>query len=96
MYDSTVLSPRHSLDFFDCGKDSLNIWLSKYARHAQQNRTARTFVWTEEGHDDVIAYYTLAGHVVEQQILPKKVGRPHPARPRARVPFGRSSRCCRR
>ncbi|MEO3884325.1 GNAT family N-acetyltransferase [Nonomuraea sp. B5E05] len=78
MYVAAALSPRHRIDSFDCGKEELNTWLSKHALHAQSSSTARTFVWTEADQTDVLAYYSLAGHVVEREVLPKKIGRGSP------------------
>lgn len=78
MYVSAALDEEHGLDSFDCGKGQLNIWLSKYAMHAQRNNTARSFVWTEDDGTDVVAYYSLAGHVVEKETLPTRVGRGSP------------------
>lgn len=78
MYVSESLSDRHFLESFDCGKAPLNEWLMSSARHCQSNRTASTFVWCAPNDPRVVAYYSLAGHVVERQELPPKLGRGSP------------------
>jgi GNAT superfamily N-acetyltransferase len=42
-------------------------------------RSGRTWVWTT-GVDDVVAFFTLAGHVVERAEIPGKLGRGSPDR----------------
>ncbi|MER7130323.1 GNAT family N-acetyltransferase [Streptosporangium saharense] len=78
MYHPQPLSRRHYTDSFDCGKEELNVWLSKWAMQAESNRTARTFVWTPQEEDNVVAYYSLAGHLVQRSETPTKVGRGGP------------------
>src|SRR5437899_3356206 len=53
------LQPKHRLDGFDCGNESLNTWLLRYSRHAQAVGSARTFVTTDDGKQ-VVGYYALA------------------------------------
>lgn len=77
-YESELLSDRHRLDAFDCGKAELNTWLADSARHCNRNNTARTFVWTEPGDSDVLAYYSLAAHLVEKGTMPPSLGRGSP------------------
>ncbi len=43
------------------------------------NNTARTFVWTpRDERERVVAYYSLAGHVIERSAMPAKIGRGSP------------------
>jgi GNAT superfamily N-acetyltransferase len=72
------LSQEHNLENFDCGKEELSDWLKKFACHAEGMKTARTFVWTEEGGPDVVAYYSIAGHAIEKAQVPPKIGRGSP------------------
>ncbi|MFC4610586.1 hypothetical protein ACFO9E_22725 [Streptomyces maoxianensis] len=78
VYDSQLLNDHHRLDAFDCGKAELNTWLSSSAQHCNRNNTARTFVWTEPDDLNVLAYYSLAGHIIEKGALPPKLGRGSP------------------
>ncbi len=56
------LSKAHDLSAFDCGKESLNIWLKRYALINQQNDSAQTYVLHRSG--TVVGYYALtAGSV---------------------------------
>jgi GNAT superfamily N-acetyltransferase len=71
---SETLADHHLLDQFSFGSDALDIWLQHHARHAQSMRTARTFVW-HAGDQVVVAYFSLAAHLVVRSDLPPKVGR---------------------
>ncbi|MEU8136516.1 hypothetical protein [Streptodolium elevatio] len=70
MYETMSLRDDHVLDSFDCGKPDLDTWLRNSARHTMRNRTAQTFVWCEPDDTRVLAYFSLAGHVVEKEELP--------------------------
>jgi predicted N-acetyltransferase YhbS len=74
---SERLAPQHELGGFSCGVDTLDGWLTGHALHAQSMRTAQTFVW--HGDDNtVVAYVSLAAHLVIRADLPKRVGRGSP------------------
>ncbi|MGW2828532.1 GNAT family N-acetyltransferase [Streptomyces sp. NPDC001286] len=77
-YESELLRDHHQLEAFDCGKAELNDWLAGSARHCNRNNTARTFVWTEPGDSNVLAYYSLAAHLVEKNSVPPRLGRGSP------------------
>src|SRR5205085_10738683 len=53
------LRRRHSLDEFRCGEDSLDVWLQRYARQAENDGSARVYV-TTDGTDQVVGYYAIA------------------------------------
>jgi GNAT superfamily N-acetyltransferase len=74
---SEPLADPHQLEQFSSGKDALDIWLQRHARHAQSMRTARTFVW-HTGDQVVVAYFSLAAHLVVRADLPPKLGRGAP------------------
>jgi GNAT superfamily N-acetyltransferase len=74
---SEPLATDHVLDNFRCGVEPLDHWLVTFARHAEVMRTARTFVWHQD-HARVVAYYSLAAHVVMRVDLPGRVGRGSP------------------
>ncbi|BFU42007.1 hypothetical protein [Krasilnikovia sp. MM14-A1004] len=69
MFLSSRLKDRHNLAQFDCGEPSLNLWLAEHARRAQLAGTSRTYVWTPEDSDDVVAYYSVAPTQVERAEL---------------------------
>jgi predicted GNAT family N-acyltransferase len=66
---SSPLKDQHNLAQFDCGEPSLNVWLAEHARRAQLAGTSRTYVWTSEDSDDVVAYYSIAPTQVERAEL---------------------------
>ncbi len=74
---SETLADQHLLEQFSCGNDALDTWLHKHARHAQSMRTARTFVW-HDGDQLVVAYFSLAAHLVVRADLPPRIGRGAP------------------
>jgi len=57
------LRGKHVLDGFSCGEESLDIWLQRYARHAEAAGSARTFVTTDG--ERVVGYYALSIGQVE-------------------------------
>jgi GNAT superfamily N-acetyltransferase len=83
-YRSQPYDPhRHDADSFDSGEPTLDEWLRQHAAGADARRTARTFVWTDisgtgEAPERVIAYYSLTGHRLVRNELPRKVGRGSP------------------
>lgn len=66
------------LDAFDSGRPALDEWLRGSAVHAESMRSGRTWVWTPGR--TVVAYFTLAGHVIEREVLPPSLGRGSPDR----------------
>src|SRR5204863_727680 len=53
------LQSRHSLEEFRCGEDSLDAWLQRYARQAENDGSARVYV-TTDGTARVVGYYAIA------------------------------------
>ena len=79
-FRSEPLDPvRHRLDSLDSGEPELDSWLREHAAGAEARRVARTFVWCREGDDVVVGYYSLAGHRLIRDELPKSIGRGSPA-----------------
>lgn len=72
------LGDRHDLSRFDSGQPSLDGWLRDHARTAEAMRMGRTFVW-HSGDLVVVAFYTLAAHLVVRDDVPRAVGRGAPA-----------------
>jgi GNAT superfamily N-acetyltransferase len=75
---SEPLADGHVLDRFQSGVASLDAWLVSHAGHAYAMRTARTFVW-HAGDAVVLAYFSLAAHLVVRAELPARVGRGSPS-----------------
>jgi len=51
------LSRRHDVDAFDCGKEPLNRFLSRYALQNQKAKASQTYVAVSD--ERIIGYYTL-------------------------------------
>lgn len=71
-YSSTELRRTHDTSAFDCGKPQLNEWLQRNALRAQQQDTARTYVWTKPDDDVVLAYYSIAPTQVTAADVPSR------------------------
>ena len=65
-----LLNDNHNLDNFDCGNNSLNNWLKRYAMQNQRANSARTFVVCNE--DIVVGYYSLAVGSIEHELASKR------------------------
>lgn len=67
----------HSVDGFDSSEPSLDAWLKNSAATAQASRTSRTWVWvdghTVAGARAVVAYYSLASHLIAKETLPRRL-----------------------
>lgn len=59
------------------GEPALDAWLREQARGAQARRVARTFVWCADS-GEVVAYYSLVGHQVLRDEVPRAIGRGSP------------------
>lgn len=76
VFTSEPLNEAHELAYFSCGKAALDSWLIDHAWHAQKHGTAQTHVWARQ--QTVMAYYSLANHLVERDQLPTRVSRGAP------------------
>lgn len=73
------LTSSHDLETFDCGRDSITIWLRDYALTSQRGESARVYVVHREGR--VVGYYALAAANVLRTDAPGRVGRGLPDQP---------------
>lgn len=76
-FTSEELPEHHDCSRFDSGNPALDDWLRDHALHASAMNTGRTFVW-HAGDDVVVAYFTLAAHLVARDALSKRGGRGSP------------------
>jgi len=78
-FRSEALDPsRHQLDSLNSGEVDLDTWLREHAAGAEARRVARTFVWCAADENVVMGYYSLAGHRLIREELPKSIGRGSP------------------
>lgn len=85
----------HQRNAFDCGKDTLNDYLSRFARQNDEKNIAKTFV-AIDGTGQVFGYYSLCTSQVEFAELPDELSRilpeyPVPAALIARLAVDRST-----
>jgi predicted N-acetyltransferase YhbS len=76
-YRSERLGPGHDVSGFRCGNEVLDAWLRQHAATAQAKRTSVTYVWSR-GDAIVVAYYSLAPHLIENAEFPRRLGRRDP------------------
>jgi len=69
--DVEKLSAVHDLTHFDCGKNSLNVWLQRYARQNQKAEAAQTYVVHREYR--VTGYFTLTYGSVQPEEAPARI-----------------------
>ena len=78
-FHSEALDPgRHVVAAFDSGEPDLDRWLHDHASGAEARRVARMFVWCQGTGDVVVGYYSLTGHRLVRDDLPKSFGRGSP------------------
>lgn len=80
MFVCSTYDERFTVEAFDRGQPTLTAWLTRHAATAQAKRTARVFVWTEEGRSVVLAYFTLSAHEIVEADLPRRLARGMPER----------------
>ncbi|WP_256675917.1 hypothetical protein [Pseudomonas sp. Kh13] len=74
------LNEAHDFSGFDCGERSINEYLHKRARKAQQEKLAVVYVTCFKGTRQVAGFYTLSsGSIARQSVLPRKLQRNTPS-----------------
>lgn len=71
------LGPKHDLSGFRSGQKVLDAWLQSAAVNAERMGTARTRVWVDP-RDQVVAYFSLAPHLVSREDVEQRLGRGSP------------------
>lgn len=69
------LNASHNLLEFDCGEDSLNVWLVNHARQADSSGSARTFVVLDSDTNSVAGYFSLTVGQIDVVDAPERVSR---------------------
>ncbi|HIJ80061.1 MAG TPA: GNAT family N-acetyltransferase [Deltaproteobacteria bacterium] len=72
----TPITAKHTFENFDCGVESLNEWIRKYALKNETTGASRTFVVCQG--DEGIGYYALATGSIAHQQAPGKIKRKMP------------------
>jgi GNAT superfamily N-acetyltransferase len=72
--DAERLASEHVLAGFDCGRESLNVWLEKHATQASASGSARTYVIVDTEQERVVGYHALTAAGLEHsEALPRVV-----------------------
>lgn len=79
MFFRERLRHEHDPSRFTSGNDVLDAWLTEHALRADRSGSARTYVWIDDG-DRVVAYYSLAPHIIRREELSSSFGRGSPDR----------------
>jgi GNAT superfamily N-acetyltransferase len=70
--DVEALSRKHDRTVFDCGNHDLNVFLRQFAGQNEDRGLSRTFVMTEAGQNQVIAYHCISSGAVSFQEMPER------------------------
>ena len=79
--DPEPLDAKHTLEGFDCGVESLNVWLIEHARQAAAAGSARTFVVVDSHQERVCGYYALAAAAVAHEQATERARKGQPRHP---------------
>lgn len=71
--DPERLTPDHVLEGFDCGRASLNLWLTRHAHQAGVAGSARTYVIVDSQQGRVVGYHALTVAGVEHEAATPRV-----------------------
>ena len=64
--DPESLDSDHVLEGFECGRASLNVWLTRHARQAGAAGSARTYVIVDSEQSRVVGYHALTAAGIER------------------------------
>ncbi|MDQ3801571.1 MAG: GNAT family N-acetyltransferase [Acidobacteriota bacterium] len=69
------MTKQHDRENFDCGEESLNDFLKKFARQNDERGLGKTFVLVETGNREILGYYTLSSSSVTFEKIPENLPR---------------------
>jgi predicted GNAT family N-acyltransferase len=76
-----ALRKEHERGAFDCGVESLNVFLKQHARRNAEAGFSATYVLLKEESPRILAYYTIAAGQFACRELPDDVGKQLPKHP---------------
>jgi ribosomal protein S18 acetylase RimI-like enzyme len=88
-YRIELLSKHHVRDGFDCGEESLNVFLQSHAGQNTRRDISRTYVALLKESDVVAGYYTLSSGSIAFVNLPDQLSRKLPKYPVPTAHLGR-------
>ena len=68
-----LLAAAHDVTAFDCEVDALNSFLKYHALQNQGNNSARTFVTTRPGSNEVVGFYSLSAASAGYEETPERI-----------------------
>jgi len=89
MWTIELLNPAHDLSEFDCGEQSLNLWLNRFASSNTKVGLSRTFVALEPGLSKVRGYFAISTSSVKFDTIPDHIQKRLPKYPIPTVHIGR-------
>ena len=69
------LTASHNREAFDCGEESLNDFLKRFARQNNEKGLGRTFVAVKGNEPQIYGYYTIASGALSFEIISEKLPR---------------------
>lgn len=74
-FDIEILTADHDRSGFDCGEESLNDFLKRFARQNDDKGLGRTYVAVKKNESKIYGFYTIASGAVEFKIIPENLPR---------------------
>ena len=84
-----LLNRSHRRDDFDCGEESLNDFLRRYARQNDAKDISRTYALLDGDCPEIVGYYTICSGSVSFRSLPDDMARKLPRYPIPTAHIGR-------
>lgn len=69
------LTANHNREAFDCGEESLNDFLKRFARQNNEKGLGRSFVAVKSGESKIYGYYTISSGALSFDTIPEKLPR---------------------
>jgi GNAT superfamily N-acetyltransferase len=79
--DPEPLDAGHELAGFNCGIESLNVWLTEHARQAAAAGSARVFVTVDAEQERVCGYYAIVAAAVAHEQATERARKGQPRHP---------------
>jgi len=69
------LTANHNREAFDCGEESLNVFLKRFARQNSEKGLGRTFVIVKINDSRIYGYYTISSGALSFDTIPENLPR---------------------
>jgi GNAT superfamily N-acetyltransferase len=79
--DPEPVDAGHDVERFDCGVESLNLWLKRHAVQATAGGSARTFVIHDDEQSRVVGYHALSASSITRDEATPRAARGMPRHP---------------